>query len=376
MTHAPYELALESHVSGARPRYRFHTADGVCSKRSFRTAELLLIESLWNINLGQFLSLEANYGVVGVVLADRASVHMVESSARATQLCERNAIENSVDASTTLVADITTLDETFDTVAYAPKPYTPVSVGKQRIVDALSVLDVEGRLYLAASKQTGLTRYEQCLREMAATVERLSAYDGCSLLEATRPQSFEPPTYVSPQKLHPEIDGITLSLVTVSGLFSHSKLDAGTRLLLETATLEDGERVLDVCCGYGAIGTYAARVADCDVWLSDADRVATSCAERSLRASRVNGTVVTADCVEGVADRTFDRVLCNPPTHAGTGVLSTLFDGIHDVLVPDGTLTMVHHRELDLRSHLTRFDTIERLRTGNEHTVLSATVCE
>lgn len=374
MNRAPYELVLQSRVPDARPTYRFHTADGICSKRSFRTAELLLVDSLWDADPGRLLALEANYGVVGIVLASRApAVDLVESSARATHLCERNAAENDRDVSVTLAADVTTFDDAFDSVAYAPKPYTPLSVGTQRIADALSVLRPGGSLYLAASKRTGLARYEACLRETAATVEGVAERDGCSLLEATRPRSFEPPTYVSLRTIRPDVDGTTLSLVTVPGLFSASRLDDGTRLLLESTTVEDGERVLDVCCGYGAVGAYAARVADCEVWLSDDDRVATSCAESSLSASGVDGTIVTADCAEGVADRTFDTVLCNPPTHAGSGVLSELFAGVRGVLAPDGELAVVHHRELDLRDRLSLFGTIERVRTGDEHVVLRAT---
>lgn len=374
MKRAPYELVLESRVSGTRPRYEFSTADGVCSKRDFRHAELLLVESLWDVDLGRCLCLEANYGVVGVVLADHSSVavHMVESSARARQLCEHNARENSVDASTSLVADISTLDGSYDTVAYAPKPYTPLSIGKQRLADGLAVLEPGGELYLAASREAGLARYERCLRELAASVERCAVSDGCRLLRAGPPEGYEPPTYVTPRAIRPEIDGTSISLRTVPGLFSSSRLDEGTRLLLETIAVEDGESVLDICSGYGAIGTYVARVADCDVWLSDDDAVATSCAECSLRASRVDGTTVTADCAEGVADRTFDRVLCNPPTHAGSGILSELFAGIHDVLGPDGELSMVHHRALDLGAHLSPFDTIETLRRGNGYVVVRA----
>jgi hypothetical protein len=41
MNRTPYELALESRVEGGPSEYRFHTADGVASKQSFRTAELL-----------------------------------------------------------------------------------------------------------------------------------------------------------------------------------------------------------------------------------------------------------------------------------------------------------------------------------------------
>lgn len=374
MTRAPYELALESQVPADPPVYRFRTADGVHSKRSFRAADRLLLESLWGADLGRLLSLEANYGVVGVVLADSAtSVRMVESSARARRLCERNARENGVGATATLAADVTTLESTFDTVTYAPKPYTPLPVAKQRIAHGLAVLCPGGRLYLAASERTGLTRYERCLREMAATVERRAERDEFVLLAATPPREFEPPTHVSPRSLSPEVDGVPLSLVTVPGLFSPTGLDAGTRLLLQTARVADDDSVLDLCCGYGPVGAYAARVADCDVWLSDDDAVATRCAECSLRATGVEGTVVTADCTDGVSNLTFDRILCNPPTHAGDGVLSELFAGARDVLARGGTLTLVHRHELDLRPHLTPFRTVERLRTAEGYVVLRAT---
>jgi len=374
MRRTPYEVALESRVPGARPVYRFDTADGVTSKRSFRTAELLLVESLWEAELGDLLVVEANYGVVGTVLGETAaSVHLTESSDRSRQLCVRNAARNGVDVRTSLVADVATLDGSYDTVAYAPKPYTPLSVGEQHLADSLSLLGPNGRLYLAAAERTGLARYEACLRDVAGAVDRVAQRDGYALLEATRPRSFEPPPYLSPRTIQPEIGGTTLSLVTVPGLFSASKLDVGTRLLLETAVVEDGERVLDLCCGYGAVGAYAGRVADCEVWLSDDDRLATTCAECGLDASGVEGTVVTADCVDGVAGRTFDRVLCNPPTHAGSDVLSELFDGVHRVLDSDGALSVVHHRNLDLRPHLGRFDRVDTRRTGNEHVVVRAT---
>ena len=366
-------LELESRVSAARPVYRFRTADGVHSKRSFRTAELLLLDALWDSTLGDCCCLEATYGVVGCVLAGRAdSVHMTESSARAARLCGRNASANSVDATTALTADPRTLDERFDTVAYAPKPYTPLSMGRQRIANGLAVLRPGGSLSLVAAKHTGLTRYEACLRDLAAGVERIAERDGFVVLRASRPPVFDPPQLVSPRTIHTAVDGTELSLVTLPGVFSATGLDDGTRLLLEAATVENGERVLDLCCGSGAIGTYTARVADCEVWLTDDDCVATCCAERTLDASGVTGSVVTADCTDGVAGP-FDRVLCNPPTHAGRGVLADLFAGAREVLAPGGEFVLVHHRDLDLRAHLSGFETVEALRTGDEHVVLRAT---
>lgn len=370
----PGELALDSRVSTGPDRYRFETADGVRSKESFRDAELGLLESLWEADLGQLLVPEANYGVVGTVLAERArAVHMTESSARAAGLCERNAERNRVDAAVSVVQWCTALDESFDAVAYAPKPYDPIVVGEQRIANALSALQPGGKLYLAASKRTGLARYEDCLRSLADDVTRRGTHGDQRILEATRPPTVDSPSYVSPRTIRATVDGIALSLVTVPGLFSHAELDAGTRLLLEAASVDDGERVLDLCCGYGPVGTYADLTADCEVVCSDDDAVATACAERSLRVSGADGRVVTGDCVEAVADRRFDRVLCNPPTHAGDGVLSALFDGVHDVLAPGGRLTLVHHRHLDLRRHLSAFDAVERRETGSEHVVLAVT---
>ena len=79
-----HELALESRVDDARSTYRFRTADGVHSKSSFRDGDLLLAEELWDVPTGRLLCPEANYGVVGTVLADAtADVEMTESSARA-----------------------------------------------------------------------------------------------------------------------------------------------------------------------------------------------------------------------------------------------------------------------------------------------------
>ncbi|MFC6724982.1 methyltransferase, partial [Halobium palmae] len=294
MNRPPYCLELESTVPDGPPTYRFRTADGVCSKDSFRTPELLLLEHVWGTDPGDVLSVEANYGVVGTVLSSAAdSVRMTESSARATRLCELNARENDAAATVSLATGFSTSEGKFDTVTYAPKPFTPVEIGNARLRRGLSQLRPDGRLYLAASKRSGLSRYETCLRETGAAVDRVASGGEYRLLEATPTTASRESTPRSPvesRTLRPTVDGIDLSLVTVPGVFSASELDEGTRLLLESATVTDGDRTLDLCCGYGAAGAYAARTADCEVWLSDDDRVATLCAGRSLRASGVDGT--------------------------------------------------------------------------------------
>lgn len=369
-------LELGSRTEAGPEKYRFRTRDGLHSTGEFRQETLLALEGCWAADPGELLVVQANYGVLGVVLAARADgVTMTESSARAADTCRENVHENGVDATVRTVAWEGDLEARFDTAVYVPKPYTALDVGKQRLAGALDRLDPGGTLFLAARETTGLNRYRDCLSDLGADPETVTAADGAELLRATRPGAFDPPTFVERRTHATEVDGTDLELVTEPGLFAAGGLDDGTRLLLESVGVADGERadhaerVLDLCCGCGPIGAYAALTADCSVTLTDDDARATACAEATLAINDVDGEVVTADCLAGVRDRTFDLVLSNPPTHAGSGVLATLFDGAADVLGRGGRFAFVHHRELDLSEHLGAFEEVRQVATGPEHVI-------
>lgn len=377
MTAATRTLHLESNAADDRDVYRFETADGVVSPNAFRTPELLLAEHLREVPPGRVLCPEGNYGVVGTLLAGHADgVRTTESSARAARLCRHNARRNGAEVDVSVTADLSTLPGRFDVVAYAPKPYTPLAIGSQHVANALARLRPDGNVFLAVSKRTGLTRYEQVLAECCGNVERIAAEGGWHLLRAERLDHVDLPLYVTPRTLQPTVAGMDLELITVPGVFAASKLDDGTRLLIETVgrSLPEEGRILDLCCGYGSIGVYAASVTDAVVWLSDDCRFATRCAEGSLDRTDVEGTVVTADGLRGVSELTFDAVVCNPPTHTSDAILSTLLSGVADVLAQDGQFWFVHHRALDFREHVEPFGHVERLRTGREHVVFEATL--
>lgn len=369
-------LSLSAGVAEGPETYHFHTVDGVDSPGAFRTAELLLLRAVHDADPGRHLAVESNYGVVGVGLAPTAdAVRMTESSARRATLSRRNAAENRADARTTVVADLRRLRGDYDTASYAPGSHTPIALGKQQIADALATLRPGGRLFVAASRETGRSRYQDCLDSLCGAVRTARTADGCRVLVTERPAAYEPPQYLSPTAFDSTVDGVDLSLVSLPGLFAAGSVDHGTRLLAETATVDDGDRVLDLCCGCGPLGAYAARSADCTVTLTDDSRLATRAATCSLRRSGVadQTRVVTADGVAGVAGERFDRILCNPPTHAGSGVLADVLRGARTVLAPGGELLLVHHRALDLRPHLRGFDSVERIASGEEHVVLRAT---
>jgi len=284
------------------------------------------------------------------------SVWMTETSARAGTLCRLNARMNRVSdrTSVAIAADFRALPVTFDAVAFAPREYVPADVVEQRMADAITILTANGTMYLAATRSSGLTRYERTFRDLCDAVTTVDNRDSVTVLRGKRPPDFSPLRYAEPRSVSVTINGISLSLVTYPGLFSASTLDSGTRRLAESLEIEDGERVLDLCCGYGPLGIYAARTADCTVTLTDDDCVATACAHKSAEMSGVSDVVdvLTADGVAGVRGSTYDRVVCNPPTHAGSSVLHELLSGARDVLTDRGVVQLVHHRGISFEKYL------------------------
>src|SRR5688572_1370612 len=83
------------------------------------------------------------------------------------------------------------------------------------------------------------------------------------------------------------------------GVFSADAIDPGTRLLIETMRVSPTARVLDLGCGYGAIGIVAAKLAiRGHATLVDSDIRATRLAERNVQLNGLaNADVVLGDGV-------------------------------------------------------------------------------
>jgi 16S rRNA (guanine1207-N2)-methyltransferase len=145
---------------------------------------------------------------------------------------------------------------------------------------------------------------------------------------------------------------IDLQLITQPGVFAHRGLDPGTRLLIEAMRVSPTSRVLDLGCGYGAIGIVAAKLATRGhVVLVDADIRATRLAQRNLALNGVtNAEVVLGDGVHDLPPKSrFDVVASNPPTHSGREVLEDFVTGAYKVLRPRGQLFLVINRLLSLK---------------------------
>lgn len=138
--------------------------------------------------------------------------------------------------------------------------------------------------------------------------------------------------------------GTEYTFVTDSGVFSKTRVDPGTRLLISALDLKPGETVADIGCGYGPIGVAAAALVapGGKVYMVDVNERACELAmENILRNGVKNAEVICGDGLSGVPQVELDCVVSNPPIRAGKKVVYGMVDDAHRRLKPGGRLFMV-----------------------------------
>jgi 16S rRNA (guanine1207-N2)-methyltransferase len=111
---------------------------------------------------------------------------------------------------------------------------------------------------------------------------------------------------------------------------------------------------LDLGCGYGVVGVYAAHLTDPSrVWLVDIDPLAIDFAKRNLRLNRVEGaTVVRSDGFNALTETGLTKILCNPPYHVDFSVPKHFIEKGFNRLSIGGTMLLVTKRDLWYRNKL------------------------
>jgi 16S rRNA (guanine1207-N2)-methyltransferase len=137
--------------------------------------------------------------------------------------------------------------------------------------------------------------------------------------------------------------GRLIKAVSWPGVFSHRSLDGGARALINTISVCDGDRVLDLGCGSGAISFAAA---------FRANRVAVVAVDSHARAVECTSQGAALNCLDNVtavlnADGdapqpgTFDLVLGNPPYYSDFRIAEIFLQAARRALKPGGTVLIV-----------------------------------
>lgn len=137
--------------------------------------------------------------------------------------------------------------------------------------------------------------------------------------------------------------GKSFEFLTASGVFSKKRLDLGTRLLIDSMALPEQGCVLDVGCGYGAVGIAAAVFnPNLRVFLVDVNERAVWLAKQNVEINCVsNAEVRQGHLYEPVRGLSFNSVLSNPPVSAGIETVKAIIDGAPKHMVSNALFQMV-----------------------------------
>jgi 16S rRNA (guanine1207-N2)-methyltransferase len=137
--------------------------------------------------------------------------------------------------------------------------------------------------------------------------------------------------------------GRPFEFLTSSGIFSKSRIDLGTRLLIECMVLPEKGCALDMGCGYGAVGiSAAASNPKLHVVMVDTNHRAVWLAKQNIVKNSVgNIEVRRGNLFEPVEEIIFDCVLSNPPVSAGMQTVQAIICGAPESMARKGVFEMV-----------------------------------
>jgi 16S rRNA G1207 methylase RsmC len=146
--------------------------------------------------------------------------------------------------------------------------------------------------------------------------------------------------------------GRNLQFLSSSSVFSKKKIDLGPHVLIDAMALPESGCVLDIGCGYGAVGiTAAATNPKLQIMMTDVNMRAVRLAKQNIESNRIrNAQVIYGHLYEPVENLRFNCVLSNPPVSAGMDIVNAIIAGAPKVLLPGGSLQMVIRSKIGSKS--------------------------
>lgn len=137
--------------------------------------------------------------------------------------------------------------------------------------------------------------------------------------------------------------GNSYGFFTDSSVFSKDRIDLGTKILIKHMQIKPADIVLDLGCGYGAIGIVAASLApNGRCYMTDINERAIELSKRNLKLNKIkNAEAFQGDGFEPVDSIMFDVILTNPPIRAGRNIVLSFIKGANSHLKKNGLLYLV-----------------------------------
>jgi 16S rRNA (guanine1207-N2)-methyltransferase len=244
-----------------------------------------------------------------------------------------------------------------------------------RVAEAIGRMKEGGLIVVAGTKDDGIASLRKRLAGLIGIEGALPKYHGLAFW-------FRRPVGVD---VAPALRMANPTLLvegrfrTAPGMFSHDRIDAGSRLLVENLPADLSGAVADFCAGWGYV---AAEVADrfpavSALDLYEADFEALEAAKANLAGAAPRKEFLWIDLTVEPVDRRYDAVVMNPPFHKGRAADPDIGVGMiraaAKALRPGGRLMMVANRQLPYEAVLnTAFSSWSEIARDGGFKVLSA----
>ena len=154
--------------------------------------------------------------------------------------------------------------------------------------------------------------------------------------------SENPESEIKEKQFSDTLCGKTLSFTSVSGVFSfESRIDKASSNLIKNF-IPSGNKILDVGCGYGAIGLFLKSIhPNQELTMIDINSRAIDYARINAKANNLNVQILKSNLYEDIQNYLFDDIVSNPPIAAGKALNSSLIEQACNHLTTGGALWLV-----------------------------------
>lgn len=139
-----------------------------------------------------------------------------------------------------------------------------------------------------------------------------------------------------------DLDDSSISFQTDNGVFSKNFIDYGSRVLIDALNFPLEGKVLDLGCGYGAIGIILAKKNPiAQILMADVNLRALGLCKNNISSNKIkNASVIESNAYSNILDE-FNYIVTNPPIRAGKKVVFEFLEGSYKHLMKNGYIYVV-----------------------------------
>lgn len=357
----PYERIHIFTMTLGKEMIKVATKPGLPELEDFSPCAQLMIENARIGSADTVIVYGSHQGALSVYIArnlPNANILITDHDALMLNVTEQTLLENQI-TSVNILKDIDLVRaryQDFNTVIIQiPKGR---QLNRRWLLQSYNALVSGGSLYLVGANNSGI---QSVIRDSGDLFGpgRILAYKKGNRIARFIKNSIhmEKPAWTSIPGIAPDtwiefsitLTDHTFRIRSLPGVFSSGRLDAGTEMLLKSIVIPPGGKILDLGCGYGIIGLFAAVQGAGFVHLVDNNLLAVAASRETLAVNNItNAEVFAGDLLSPIGSNQYDLILSNPPFHTGQAVdfdiAEAMISQSHRALKPGGQMVIVANR--------------------------------